>query len=119
MVLAWSSPRKVTYFVMGMANGLLPCGMVYMAVAGALTRPSIPEAMGFMACFGAGTLPLLLGLQWSGQLFRPAYRMRLRRALPLITVLVALLLILRGLDLGIPFVSPVLPSSPGHAVSCG
>ncbi|HVS96889.1 MAG TPA: sulfite exporter TauE/SafE family protein [Puia sp.] len=105
-------------FLLGMANGLLPCGMVYLAIAGALTRPTVAGSMGFMAFFGAGTLPLLLGLQWTGRLFPVSWRHRLRGALPLVTVVVGLLLILRGLDLGIPFVSPALPPAPGQAVSC-
>ena len=105
-------------FLLGMANGLLPCGMVYLAIAGALTRPTIAGSMGFMAFFGAGTLPLLLGLQWTGHLLPVLWRRRLRGALPVVTVVVGILLILRGLDLGIPFVSPLLPSVPGRVVSC-
>jgi sulfite exporter TauE/SafE len=114
----WQLSAGKGVFFLGMVNGLLPCGMVYLAIAGALTRPHIPESVAFMAFFGLGTLPLLLVLQWTGNMLPLPYRLRLRRALPFITVVVAVLLIVRGLNLGIPFVSPMLPSSPGHAVSC-
>jgi sulfite exporter TauE/SafE len=114
----WQSPSIPKFFLLGMANGLLPCGMVYLAVAGALTRNTVPEAIGFMAIFGAGTLPLLIGAQFAATLLAPALRGRLRRALPVVTILVALLLILRGLNLGIPFLSPLLATAPGHTISC-
>lgn len=114
----WQVSAAKGVFYLGMANGLLPCGMVYLAIAGALTRPRVPESVAFMVFFGLGTLPLLLGLQWAGQMLPQSHRLRLRRALPLVTVLVALLLILRGLDLGIPFVSPMLPNAPGRPISC-
>lgn len=118
MAHIWRMASGKGGFLLGMANGLLPCGMVYLAIAGALTRPNALQAMTFMASFGAGTLPLLLGLQWAGHMLPAANRLRLRKALPVVTVVVAVLLILRGLDLGIPFISPMLPSSPGRPVSC-
>ncbi len=114
----WQGPSISKFFLLGMANGLLPCGMVYLAIAGALTRPQVIEAVGFMAFFGLGTLPLLLLLQYTGHRLGLPFRLQLRRALPYITILMAILLILRGLDLGIPFVSPALPAAPGQSASC-
>ncbi|GGA94706.1 sulfite exporter TauE/SafE family protein [Puia dinghuensis] len=114
----WRSPSTATFFMLGMANGLLPCGMVYLALAGALTRNTVAGATGFMALFGAGTLPLLLATQRLGRIATASFRLRLRRMLPLVTILMALLLILRGLNLGIPFLSPLLATAPGKAVSC-
>lgn len=114
----WHNPRPAKFVLLGMANGLLPCGMVYLAIAGALTRASIPESAAFMACFGAGTLPLLLLLQYTGLRIALPARAGLRRVIPFVTIVVGLLLILRGLDLGIPFLSPALPASPGRPVSC-
>lgn len=114
----WSTPGRAKFFLLGTANGLLPCSMVYLAIAGALTRTHVLESAGFMACFGLGTLPLLLALQYTGvQVGFPA-RVRLRRALPALTIAIGLLLILRGLDLGIPFLSPAMAASPGKMISC-
>ncbi|HEY6901060.1 MAG TPA: sulfite exporter TauE/SafE family protein [Puia sp.] len=118
MAVLWASPSAGRFFLMGALNGLLPCGMVYMAIAGALTSSSVGGAMVFMGCFGLGTLPMLLGLQVTGRMVSGEFRSRLRRVLPYLTVLMAVLLILRGMNLGIPFVSPVLAGRAGHVIGC-
>jgi len=114
----WQSPSTPTFFLLGMANGLLPCGMVYLALAAALTRTTALEATLFMAYFGIGTLPLLAATQYLGRKMAPGLRPQLRRALPVVTVAVAILLIFRGLNLGIPFISPHLAAASTHAISC-
>lgn len=114
----WRSPSTARFFVLGIANGFLPCGMVYLAIAAAMTRETVAGAAGFMLFFGMGTLPLLVGVQWFGRFVAPEARVRLRRMLPVVTVVVAVLLILRGLNLGIPFVSPRLVAAPGTAIGC-
>lgn len=114
----WQSPSTPAFFLLGAANGLLPCGMVYLALAAALTRTTPTEATLFMACFGIGTLPLLTATQYLGGRIAPSLRPKLRRALPVATVTVALLLILRGLNLGIPFLSPHLAAAPTQSISC-
>ena len=114
----WNAPGRTKFFLLGMANGLLPCGMVYLAIAGALTRTNVFESAGFMTSFGIGTLPLLLALQYTGNRLGLPARARLRRAIPVLTIAIGLLLILRGLDLGIPFLSPAMAASPGRPISC-
>jgi sulfite exporter TauE/SafE len=114
----WQSPSPGRFFLMGMGNGLLPCGMVYMAIAGALTSPDVLQGAGFMAFFGLGTLPMLLGLQVTGRMVRVSYRQQIRKALPYLMAFMAVLLILRGMNLGIPFISPVLASRPGRVIGC-
>ena len=114
----WQSPGRGGYFLLGMANGLLPCGMVYLAVAAAASFTQLGDSMMFMLLFGTGTLPALMLLSLSGRLTGVAARNRWRKLVPFAVVLMGILLILRGLDLGIPFISPVLAHSPGRAVSC-
>ncbi len=94
--------------LLGMLNGLLPCGLVYVALAGAVARGTLPDGMVYMAMFGLGTLPTMLAIGLSGKLFSPGLRVRLRSAIPVGVCLLAGLLILRGLGLGIPYVSPAL-----------
>jgi sulfite exporter TauE/SafE len=94
--------------LLGMLNGLLPCGLVYVALAGAVARGSLGNAVVFMAVFGLGTLPLLLAVSLSGKIFPVSLRLKLRGAIPAGVCALALLLILRGLALGIPYVSPAL-----------
>lgn len=114
----WQSKGRYRYFALGMANGLLPCGMVYLAIAGALSFSRVWESTAFMIVFGAGTLPALLLLSGSSRLAGARTRVFIRRAMPGMIALMGVLLILRGLDLGIPFVSPTLAHGPGRPVSC-
>jgi sulfite exporter TauE/SafE len=92
--------------LLGMLNGLLPCGLVYVALANAANAKNISVAVAQMAVFGLGTLPMMLAIGLSGRMFPAWLRMRLRAAIPLGICLLAALLILRGLALGIPYVSP-------------
>ncbi len=94
--------------LLGMLNGLLPCGLVYVALAGAVARGTILSGVGWMLAFGLGTLPMMLGISLSGKILPPTFRMKLRRAIPFSVCLLATLLILRGMALGIPFLSPDL-----------
>jgi sulfite exporter TauE/SafE len=96
--------------LLGMLNGLLPCGLVYVAVAGAVSRGNITGGILYMALFGLGTMPMTLGISLSGKLFPVALRLKLRGAIPVGVCVLAGLLILRGLSLGIPYVSPDLNS---------
>lgn len=109
---------KAALLITGMANGLLPCGMVYFALIAALASGSVSAACLFMFGFGLGTLPLMLALNQLRSL--PGMRVRngVRKATPVFLALVGCLLILRGLNLDIPFISPFFPKIPGAAVSC-
>jgi len=102
--------------LLGMLNGLLPCGLVYVALAGAVARGGLAGAIIFMVVFGLGTLPMLLAISLSGKLFPVSLRLKLRGAIPAGVCALALLLILRGMALGIPYVSPALVA--GFPASC-
>ena len=114
----WRSPSRAKFVGMGMANGLLPCGMVYLALAGASSTTRITDAIVFMIFFGLGTLPLLIALSYYGRRISLSFRITMKKAIPLFIASMAVLLILRGLGLGIPFVSPILPAQPGAALHC-
>ena len=89
-------------------NGLLPCGLVYVACAGAVASGGLGSGIAYMAGFGVGTVPIMLGIAMSGRLIPVPLRLQLRKAIPVSVFLLASLLILRGLGLGIPYVSPNL-----------
>lgn len=95
-------------FTIGILNGLLPCGMVYIAIAAALTSGTLTSSVLFMAFFGLATIPFMFGLSYIGQLISQNMRNSIRKAQPFIIALTAVLLILRGLNLGINYVSPKL-----------
>ena len=103
---------------MGMINGLLPCGMVYIALAGTLSAGSVFSSVGFMALYGIGTVPAMLALSVAAGFASADFRFYIRKATPVLMAFVAVLLILRGLNLGIPYISPVLPSAQADAVIC-
>ncbi len=89
-------------FLIGMLNGLLPCGLVYMAIVGALTTANMFQGGLFMAFFGLGTIPLMLGTALAGQLISLEWRARLRRLLPAFLAVFAIMFILRGLNFDLP-----------------
>lgn len=93
-------------FFIGLLNGLLPCGLVYMAIAGALATGDVINSMVFMASFGLGTLPLMWAVSFFGSYISVGLRVRIRRLQPYLLGLLACLLILRGIGLGIPYISP-------------
>jgi sulfite exporter TauE/SafE len=104
-------------FAIGIINGLLPCGLVYMALAGATATGDIVLGALFMAVFGLGTLPAMFGVTLFSSLSL-TFRKRMQNLAPVLAGLMACLLILRGLGLGIPYVSPKLSHSNNSEHSC-
>jgi uncharacterized protein len=106
------------YLLMGMANGLLPCGMVYMAIAAALVTGNAGQSALLMMGFGMATLPAMLLLGIVGSRISLPLRNRIRQFTPFIVIAMACLLILRGMNLGIPFVSPLMEKQITEKVIC-
>ena len=99
-------------FFLGLLNGLLPCGFVYLAITtAAAVTADVTRGMMFMAGFGVGTMPAMVGFSFFPRLISPQLRSRISRVLPAFTVFIGVLLIVRGLNLGIPFISPKLSGS--------
>ncbi len=93
-------------FFIGLLNGLLPCGLVYIAIAGAIGTGDVGQGTLYMILFGLGTIPMMLAISLAGNMMGLALRNRINKLIPVLVVVVGLLFILRGLDLGIPFLSP-------------
>ncbi|MGB3155479.1 MAG: sulfite exporter TauE/SafE family protein, partial [Chitinophagaceae bacterium] len=83
-----------------------------------LTFTEVWQSVGFMALFGAGTLPAMMLVGYAGQMIKSDWRNYLRNLVPVFISLMGVLLILRGMNLGIPFISPELPHAPGGVVDC-
>lgn len=98
-------------FFIGLINGLLPCGFVYAALFAAVSLGGIVEGAFYMSLFGLGTAPLLIGVSIFGNIISPALRTKFNKTVPYFLGLVAILLILRGLNLGIPLISPKMDES--------
>ncbi|WP_373055937.1 sulfite exporter TauE/SafE family protein [Zunongwangia sp. H14] len=95
-----------TFLTVGFLNGFLPCGLVYMAVLGAIAGGSALEGGFYMSLFGIGTIPLMTAVLWLGNFISGKARQHIRRAIPVFVILMGLLFIIRGLGLGIPYISP-------------
>ncbi len=93
-------------FFIGLLNGLLPCGLVYMAIAGAIGTGNVTEGSLYMILFGLGTIPMLLSISLAGNILSLTVRKKINKLIPVLVVVVGILFILRGLSLGIPFLSP-------------
>lgn len=93
-------------FSIGILNGFLPCGLVYMALAGSLSMGTPLGAAAYMALFGLGTFPLMFAASYAGGMITGEVRRKITRLIPIGVVVLGLLFILRGLSLGIPFLSP-------------
>ncbi len=90
----------------GLLNGLLPCGLVYVAIAGAINTNQVVSGALFMVLFGLGTIPMMVLVSLTGNLISTKLRTGMRKAVPYFIVLLGILFILRGLSLGIPYISP-------------
>lgn len=105
------------FYLTGLANGLLPCGMVYLAITGAMATSNPLQGMEFMAAFGLGTMPALMLLSFAGFIISIKARSFIRKLTPYAFILMGVLLILRGLNLGIPYLSPSFVATSA-SVSC-
>jgi sulfite exporter TauE/SafE len=93
-------------FGIGLLNGILPCGLVYVAIAGAINTGDVVMAMIYMALFGAGTIPVMLAVSMAGTMISLKLRVFINKLSPYVIVILGVLFILRGLSLGIPYISP-------------
>lgn len=108
-----------SYVLVGLLNGFLPCGLVYLAMAGAIATGDILQGILYMAVFGLGTLPMMLTVALAGNFVKPKFKVRMYRLVPVFTVFLAILFILRGLNLGIPYVSPkITKTDTGIKAEC-
>lgn len=108
--------RFRTLYAIGFLNGLLPCGLVYLAIAGAIATGDVVKGTLFMAAFGAGTMPAMIGVASFSHLITLSVRNKMRRMIPVVVSLMGVLLILRGLNLGIPYISPTMVPHSEHVV---
>lgn len=109
--------RPGGHLVVGMLNGLLPCGMVYMALAAALSAASLQGSGMFMVVFGLGTWPAMLTVALIGSWAKTRIRFNFAFWLPVLCILVGGWFLLRGANLDIPYLSPLI--YPKGAIVCG
>jgi sulfite exporter TauE/SafE len=108
-----------SYWIIGIVNGLLPCGLVYFAIASAVAAGTALGGGILMLGFGIGTIPLMFAVMVAGRYVSLAVRQKMRKLVPFFVGLMACLMILRGMGLNVPFVSPVFSQNEKKEVkSC-
>jgi len=110
-LLSYALRHHSGHFIIGLINGLLPCGFVYLALAGALNTQTPVMAATFMFWFGVGTFPLMLLATISSGFIGSVVRRRINRVIPYVMVCLGFWFVLRGLNLNIPYLSPAKQSS--------
>ncbi|WP_163515454.1 sulfite exporter TauE/SafE family protein [Gelidibacter japonicus] len=95
-----------TFLIIGFLNGFLPCGLVYMAVFASLAMDGALKGSLYMALFGMGTIPLMTSAIYLGKFLNSKVKQRIQKAVPVFVVIIGILFILRGMGLGIPYISP-------------
>ncbi len=113
----FSKGTRSSLFFIGVLNGLLPCGLVYVGLAGATATSDYLKGLLFMAGFGVGTIPTMLLIPLASGFITVSIRNKMRKVVPIITTVMALFLILRGFNLGIPYLSPKM-NEFSSSVSC-
>lgn len=94
------------FFTIGVFNGLLPCGLVYAALFGAIAMHNVTLGVAYMLLYGLGTIPLMSVVVYASSILSLPFRNKLQKIVPLITVIIGLLFVLRGMGLDIAYVSP-------------
>ncbi len=114
----FTNGSMASLFTIGLLNGFLPCGLVYMGIAGAIATGDAFKGSMFMMAFGLGTLPAMLAVSVAAGSISLAWRNKIRKAVPVFVGAMALVLILRGMNLGIPYISPELNKTDCTKHSC-
>jgi uncharacterized protein len=111
--LLFSKGTFSAMFLIGILNGFLPCGLVYIALAGAIASGDAVSGAAVMILFGLGTVPAMFAASVFGKFINIGIKTKLRKAIPVLAILLAFIFILRGLNLGIPYLSPKISAQSG------
>lgn len=102
----FKSKSYKSLFSIGLLNGFLPCGMVYVSIFGAMAMQSVSLGIMYMLFFGIGTIPMLTAVIYISNVLSFSFRGTLQKIIPIVAVVIGMLFIIRGLGLDIPYLSP-------------
>ena len=97
---------NTSLFLIGTLNGFLPCALVYIALFGATTAQNVTQSVAYMASYGLGTIPLLTLVALGAHQLKSLTKTKFSYLIPIFSITLGLLFIVRGLGLAIPYVSP-------------
>ncbi|MBL4667861.1 MAG: sulfite exporter TauE/SafE family protein [Flavobacteriales bacterium] len=109
---------NTSLFLIGILNGLIPCGVVFIALQGSLIQTNLLNSWLFMLVFGLGTIPMMFSIAYLSNTFSPIAKIKINKLMPYLTVVIALLLIVRGLNLDIPYLSPSYDKQTNEMSCC-
>lgn len=117
-MIAYLQKKNISaLFVFGLLNGLLPCGLVYIAIFSSIATMDPINGSMFMIFFGVATIPSMFIMSYSATLLKG--RSLFRKVSSALVVMVGITLILRGMNLGIPYLSPALSTPFVKSDCCG
>lgn len=93
-------------FTIGLLNGFLPCGMLYVGLFGAIAMQNEVQGVFYMILFGLGTVPMMSSVVYINSFLTISMRNKIQKFIPFVAIIIGVLFILRGLGLGIPYLSP-------------
>lgn len=102
----FTKTSNTAFYMTGLFNGFLPCGMVYAALFGSIAMQNPMGGIAYMALYGIGTIPMMSAVIYVSGFMSGQWRNKLVKAVPYVAVFIGMLFIVRGLGLGIPFISP-------------
>ena len=94
------------FYLTGLFNGLLPCALVYAALFGAIAMQDEIRGVTYMFFYGIGTIPLMSTVVYTSGFVSGAFRQKAASFVPYAMAIIGMLFIVRGLGLGIPYLSP-------------
>jgi sulfite exporter TauE/SafE len=112
----FQSKKLNSLFFIGVLNGFLPCGLVYLALTSSIISASPVNGGLFMLFFGLGTFPMMFATVLMGNYLNQSLRQKIDKAVPTLLFFMAVLLILRGMNLGLSFISPEFGTGHEHKV---
>lgn len=110
----WNLPFVASSLLLGVLNGLLPCGAIYIAAVYCASLQSVGESILYMILFGIGTSPIFIAA-WV--FFKKSQQLKLKKLIivyKFLPLIIGVLMVLRGANLGIPYLSPELEKVNGH-----
>ncbi len=93
--------RQNSFFI-GILNGFIPCGLVYLALAGALSSGNAFKGAQFMMFFGLGTFPAMFALLTSVSFLDFKRKIQFKRILSVLQLFVGIFIIYRAINTNIP-----------------
>ena len=106
MGILFSKGTFSAMFLIGVLNGFLPCGLVYVALVGAIASGDAISGAAVMILFGLGPVPAMFAASVFGKFINLGIRTKIRKAVPALAILLGVIFVLRGMNLGIPYISP-------------